>query len=129
MSDSVFLVSYSALRKRNRGSYTNPFSGVGMEFLPLGVLPDQSGVVLHEVGFLAKNDWWNFPNVFSPFWRFFYNTRPGHKVVFRDAEYELTPDRVMLIPDHQLFQARGNGSTRPVPSSLSDLRRRFSRRI
>jgi hypothetical protein len=49
-------MSYSALKKRNRGCYTQPFSGVGMEFFPLGVLPDQSGVVLHEAGFLAKND-------------------------------------------------------------------------
>jgi AraC family transcriptional regulator of arabinose operon len=105
-------MSYSALRKRNRGAYTMPFSGVGMEFFPLGVLPDQSGVVLHEAGFLAKNDWWNFPNALSPFWRLYYNSRPGHKIVFQETEYELDSGHIVLIPDHQLFHAHGDG---PVP--------------
>jgi AraC-like DNA-binding protein len=105
-------MSYSALKRRNRGAYTLPFSGVGMEFFPLGVLPDQSGVVLHEAGYLAENDWWNFPNALSPFWRLYYNNRPGHKVIFHDAEYELDSDHIMLIPDHQLFHSQGND---PVP--------------
>jgi AraC-like DNA-binding protein len=105
-------MSDSALRQRNRGCYANPFSGVGLEFFPLGLLPDQSGVVLHEAGFLAHNDWWNFPNTLSPFWRLYFNARPGHKVVFPDAEYALTPKHLVLIPDHQLFHSVGCG---PVP--------------
>jgi len=84
-------MSYSAIRKRNCGCYTIPFSGVGMEFFPLGVPPDLSGVVLHEAGFLAKNDWWSFPNVLGPFWRLYYNSRPGHKVVFRARSTNWTP--------------------------------------
>jgi AraC family transcriptional regulator, arabinose operon regulatory protein len=84
-----------------------------MEFFPLGTLPDQSGVLLHETGYLARNDWWVFPNTLSPFWRLYFNARPGHKVVFpNDAEYELTPQRLILIPDHQLFHSVGRG---PVP--------------
>jgi AraC-like DNA-binding protein len=105
-------MSYSAVRKRNRGAYTLPFSGVGMEFFPLGVLPDQSGVALHETGYLAENGWWNFPNVLSPFWRFYYNSGPGYKVVLQGVEYELNSSHIMLIPDHQLFHAHGDG---PVP--------------
>jgi len=105
-------MSISALRKRNRGCYTIPFSGVGMEFFPLGMLPDQSGVLLHETGFLARNDWWIYRNTLSPFWRLYFNTRPGHKVVFPGAEYDLTPKRIVLIPDHQLFHSIGRG---PVP--------------
>jgi AraC family transcriptional regulator of arabinose operon len=103
-------MSISALRNRNRGCYTIPFSGVGMEFFPLGMLPDQSGVLLHETGYLARNDWWVFPNTLSPFWRLYFNTRPGHKVVFPNAEYDLTPERIVLIPDHQLFHSVGRGS-------------------
>jgi AraC family transcriptional regulator of arabinose operon len=83
-----------------------------MEFFPLGLIPDQSGVLLHEAGFLARNDWWNFPNTFSPFWRLYYNGRSGHKVVFPNAEYELTPEHIVLIPDRQLFHSVG---LRPVP--------------
>ena len=106
-------MSDSALRLRNRGAYTSPFSGVGVEFFPLGVLPDHSGLVLHEAGYLPRNDWWNFPNVLSPFWRLYYNFRPGHKVVFPDGELALTPDRIVIIPDHQLFHCRGET---PVPN-------------
>ena len=106
-------MSDSALRVRNRGAYLNPFSGVGVEFFPLGVLPDHSGFVLHEAGYLACNDWWDFPNVLSPFWRLYHNYRKGHRVVFADREVELTPDRLVVIPDHQLFHCRG---FKPVPN-------------
>jgi AraC-like DNA-binding protein len=108
MSDTVFFVSYSAHKKRNRNADSIPFSGMGMEFLPLGVLPDQSGVLLHEAGFAAKHHRLSSPNVPSPFWRLFYTTRPGHKLVFSDTEYELTADHVVLIPDQQLFQTQAN---------------------
>lgn len=105
-------MSLSALRRRNHGCYTTPFSGVGMEFFPLGMMPDQSGLLLHEAGYLARNDWWNYPKTLSPFWRLYYNDRPGHKVVFPNAEYVLTPEHVYLIPDHQLFHSVGR---EPVP--------------
>ena len=75
-------MSDSALRLRNRGAYSKPFSGVGVEFFPLGVPPDHSGLVLYEAGYLPANDWWNFPNVLSPFWRLYYNARKGHRVIF-----------------------------------------------
>lgn len=100
-------MSVSTLRKRNRGAYGSPFSGVGLEFYPLGVAPDNSGVVLHEVGFLPRNDWWVFPNVFSPFWRLYYNFRAGHKVIFPDREIPITPKHIMLIPDRCLFHCEG----------------------
>jgi AraC-like DNA-binding protein len=106
-------MSDSALRLRNRGAYASPFSGVGVEFFPLGILSDHSGFVLHEAGYLPRNDWWDFPNVLSPFWRLYYNRRGGHKVVFSDREVELTPDHLVLIPDHQLFHCRG---FKPAPN-------------
>ena len=106
-------MSDSALRFRNRGAYSSPFSGVGVEFFPLGVPPDHSGLVLHEAGYLANNDWWDFPNVLSPFWRLYYNSRRGHKVIFADREIELTPEHLVIIPDHQLFHCRG---LKPAPN-------------
>jgi AraC family transcriptional regulator of arabinose operon len=112
MSATLILVSFSDLRKRNRGAYTSPFSGVGIEFLPLGILPDHSGLVLHETGFLPRNDWWNFPNTLSPFWRLYYNFAPGHHVLFGRRQIGVTPRHIMLIPDHQLFHSRGEA---PVP--------------
>lgn len=100
------------LRKQNAGSYSSPFTGVGTHFLPLGILPDHSGFVLHETGYLPRNNWWNFTKVLSPFWRFYYNFQKGHKVMSKGFEIELTPENIILIPDQQLFNSIG---TKPVP--------------
>ncbi len=113
ISVTVHIVSDSALRLQNRGAYASPFSGVGVEFFPLGVPVDHSGLVLYETGYLPRNDWWIFPNVLSPFWRLYYNGRKGHRVLFDGREIELTPQHMMLIPDGQLFHCRG---TTPVPT-------------
>jgi AraC-like DNA-binding protein len=83
-----------------------------MEFFPLGLLPGRSGVAVHEIGYLRRNDWWLFPNTLSPFWRLYFNFRRGHKVIFPNAEYELEPRYIVLIPDHRLFHSHG---LRPVP--------------
>src|SRR5262245_35269759 len=100
-------------KRVNRGAYSSPFSGVGVEYLPLCVLPDRSGIVLHESGYLKRNSRWRFPNVLSPFWRLYHDLREGHKVIFPDAEYSLGPSCIVLIPPHVLFHCWGD---EPVPS-------------
>ena len=95
------------------GAYEHPFSGLGLEFDPLGVQADRSGLVLHETGFDPANHDWNFPSVLSPFWRVYYNTERSHCVVFGDDFFELGPDHIVLIPDHQLFHCLGQ---HPTPS-------------
>ena len=116
-------MSKSVLRKKNRGAYTSPFSGVGTEFYPLGVNPDLSGIVLHETGFIQNNDWWIFPNVLSPFWRLMYNFKKGHKVIFKHGEYQVTPNHIMLIPDQQLFNCYGTTSVPTLWMAFSLSRR------
>ena len=106
-------MSYSALSRVNVGAYEHPFSGVGTEYYPLGTKLDHTGLLIHEAGFLPQNRDWNFPNVLSPFWRLYYNSRPGHCVSFGENFYELTPDQIMLIPNHQLFHCLG---ANPVPT-------------
>jgi AraC family transcriptional regulator, arabinose operon regulatory protein len=123
ISDLVPFMSDSALSHLNRGAYSSPFSGVGVEYFPLGVPFDHSGFVLHEAGFLPENDRWNYPNVLSPFWRLYYNFRKGHKVIFSDREVELSPEYIVIIPEHQLFHCHG---MKPVPHfflSFSVMRR------
>jgi AraC-like DNA-binding protein len=107
MSSKVIFMSDSALIRVNIGAYEQPFSGVGIEYYPLGGELDHTGLLIHEVGFLPQNKNWNFPSVFSPFWRLYYNFEPGHCVSFGNAFYELTPKHIMLIPDHQLFHCLG----------------------
>lgn len=106
-------MSYSTRPRINVGAYDQPFSGVGIEYFPLGVKPERSGLTLHESGYLPDNADWNFPSVFSPFWRLYYNSQPGHCILFGDRMEELTPDHLMLIPDHALFHCLGQ---QPVPT-------------
>ncbi|MCC7084394.1 MAG: helix-turn-helix transcriptional regulator [Pirellulales bacterium] len=116
MSDSAFVT-------KNCGAYSSPFCGVGVEFFPLGVSFDLSGFVLHEVGYLARNNRWNFPNVLSPFWRLYYNFCPGHTIVFPHREVELRPEYLVLIPEHQLFHCRGTIAVPHLFLAFSVLRR------
>ena len=102
MPNNGFLISNSARRAKNRGAYSSPYSGVGEEFFPLGVPPNHSGFVLHEAGHDPENEDWNFPSVLSPFWRLYYNSQAGHRVVFGARSVDLTSDRLVLIPDRQL---------------------------
>ena len=42
----------------NIGAYESPFSGVGVEFHPLGSEQDSFPLVLHETGFIPQNSKW-----------------------------------------------------------------------
>jgi AraC-like DNA-binding protein len=100
-------------KRKNIGAYDSPFSGVGIGHDPLWSDSPRSGVVIHECGYLESNQNWNFPSVFGPFWRLYYNTDSGHSVVFEKNVVELNPDRIVVIPPHQLFHCQ---STKPSPS-------------
>jgi AraC family transcriptional regulator, arabinose operon regulatory protein len=113
VSAMLDIVSYSIRGRINIGAYDRPFSGVGIEYDPLGVKPGRTGITLHESGYLPENRDWNFPSVFSPFWRLYYNTRRGHCVVFDERVVELTPRHIMLIPPHCRFHCLG---ANPVPT-------------
>jgi AraC-like DNA-binding protein len=106
-------MSYSTHGRTNVGAYGQPFSGVGVEFDPLGAPPDRAGITLHECGYLPDNSDWNFPSVLSPFWRVIYNRCRGHSLLFGDEVTELTRDRMVLIPPNQYFHCFGQNS---VPS-------------
>jgi AraC-like DNA-binding protein len=93
--------------KKNRGAYYSPFSGVGIELYPLGTAPKMSSITVHEVGYAAKNRNWIFPSVYSPFWRLYYNEKPGHSIVFNKKIIELQPEYFILIPERQLFHTNG----------------------
>ena len=114
MAVKVMFMSYSTHGHTNVGSYSQPFSGVGIEFDPLGSPPDRSGLTLHESGYLPDNCEWNFPSVFSPFWRLLYNSERGHCVLFDDVATELAPSHLVLIPPHRMFHCLGKN---PVPAS------------
>ena len=82
----------------------------GNRFSPLALLPDQSGVVLHEVGYVRRNERWAYSSSSDSVWHLFFNARAGHKVVFGHTEHPLTPDHVMLIPGGHSFAGMGQGA-------------------
>jgi AraC family transcriptional regulator, arabinose operon regulatory protein len=90
------------------------FTGVGMEFYPLGLEPDMSGVVLHEAGHMSRNAHWTFLDVYNPYWRLIYDWRPGHKILRGDREISLGPDHLVLHPGHVHCDFRGEA---PVPTT------------
>ncbi len=96
----------------NVGAYEQPFSGVGMEFAPLGSPAFDTEVVLHEVGFWPDNHDWNYPSVYSPFWRVYYDFRCGHSVRFGNQITDLGPETLLVIPNHRRFDCLGDP---PVP--------------
>jgi AraC-like DNA-binding protein len=102
-------MSYSAGHYAKKGAYSSPFSGQGATFYPLGVKPGDD-LVLHEAGYLAARPHWNYPRVFSPFWRLYYDFEAGHRVLFPDTGKAVTlgPEHLMLIPDHQIFHTEGS---------------------
>lgn len=105
--------------RRNIGAYEQPFSGVGMEFEPLGGANAETGFVLHEAGYLDENPNWNFPNVYSPFWRIYYDFESLHSVRFGKRVTRLRADRVYVIPNHQRFDCIGDPPVAKLWMSLS----------
>ncbi|GAA4447220.1 AraC family transcriptional regulator [Novipirellula rosea] len=92
----------------NRGAYDQPFSGVGVEFDPLKMPCSDTEVTLHEAGFYLHNAGWNYPSVYSPFWRVYYDYTSGHHVQFADRRIAMGPKHILVIPDHQRFDCVGD---------------------
>jgi AraC family transcriptional regulator, arabinose operon regulatory protein len=107
-------VSNSARERTASARSNTAFTGVGMEFYPLGLEPDMSGVVLHETGHLSRNAHWNFLDVYNPYWRLIYDWRPGHKILHGGREILLGPDHLVLHPGHVHCDFRGEA---PVPTT------------
>ena len=112
ISDKIILVSYPVKIRKNVGAYTTPYSGVGVEYAPLGATSNEAAPLLHEVGYQPQNKEWNFPSVLSPFWRACYNLDSGHKILLEGVEYELGPEHILIIPEHQLFHCISHGTAR-----------------
>ena len=46
---------------------------------------------------------WEFENLAFPFWRLYYNTKKGARVIFKEKTIELTAEKVLLIPPYTSF--------------------------
>lgn len=46
---------------------------------------------------------WKHSNLSFPYWRLYWNNIPGGKIEYNYKEYELTPDKIMLVPPYTSF--------------------------
>lgn len=123
-----FVVSDSHNKRPESEPAVSPYySGLGVEFSPLGVSRTHINPILHETGYLPNNSRWNFPSVISPFWRIYYNLDEGHRIYINDKAYELSPGRLFIIPEQIFIHCRGDQPVRhfwmafSLPSKSVDL--------
>lgn len=86
--------------------YANPLTAVGIH------LRDEAALGLpllriEECGFAARGLPWNFDDVLSPFWRLYWNSRPGSYLRVGTRRYRLGPAAVVLVPEGLRFDTRG----------------------
>ncbi len=63
--------------------------------------------LIHESGYQPALEDWNHTGVDSPFWRFYYNPKPGCHLVFEGRKIPLGPKCAVLIPADTVFDCCG----------------------
>ena len=76
-------------------------------FTPHGLRPPagESGenFQIHECGVLRLGTNWNYRAVRSPFWRMYYDLKPGAWIESQGKRHALDPEKVVLVPDGVSF--------------------------
>jgi AraC-like DNA-binding protein len=86
-------------------------TGLLIVFDPLWANLPERGLLLHECGYLELCHNWNFASVFSPFWRLYWNSKPGFSMDFSGKLVDLTPENLVLIPPHCSYDCWTNNPT------------------
>jgi AraC family transcriptional regulator of arabinose operon len=63
--------------------------------------------LIHESGYQPALENWNHQGVDSPFWRFYYNPKPGCHLIFQGRQIPLEPKKAVLIPADTVFDCVG----------------------
>lgn len=77
--------------------------------MPLPRAPFQIRILLCRYERHAR---WNYPNLSAPYWRFYWNDRPGWSVRLEGRETRLMPDSFYLIPPDTPFESRSARAVR-----------------
>jgi AraC-like DNA-binding protein len=86
--------------------YANPLTAIGVH------LHDEAALGLpllriEECGYAPRGLPWNYDDVISPFWRLYWNSRPGSHLRVGPRRYPLGPAAVILVPEGLRFDTRG----------------------
>lgn len=63
----------------------------------------QEQLILLKSGYLNPQQGWHVKNCVSPFWVLWYNFTPGSQCLACNRSYDLTPDKILLIPPNTLY--------------------------
>jgi AraC family transcriptional regulator of arabinose operon len=100
----AYLISETPMPIRRKYlNYTTPW---GVDLARVA----QSGwtpFLIHESGYQPALEDWNHQGVDSPFWRFYYNPKPGCHLVFEGRKISLGPKCAVLIPADTVFDCCG----------------------
>lgn len=102
----IFLCLIMATRRKYL-NYTTPWGVDLASVATAGWTP----FLIHESGYQPCLEDWNHQGVDSPFWRFYYNSKPGCHLLFQGRKILLEPGTAVLIPADTLFDCVG-----PVPA-------------
>lgn len=102
----IFLCLIMAQRRKYL-NYTTPWGVDLASVATSGWTP----FLIHESGFQSHLENWNHQAVDSPFWRFYYNPKPGCHLLFQGRKILLEPGNAVLIPADTIFDCVG-----PVPA-------------
>lgn len=91
-----------------REGYGIPYLQNSFNFRPENALSAKAGIEILACGSISKLIDWNYRDVFSPFWRLYYNPTAGAGVQCDDTYYPLRPQSILIIPDHLTFNCQCN---------------------
>lgn len=64
----------------------------------------------YNIQLLCCRHWWleqwEHSELSFPYWRIYHNSYEGAKIVYNNTEYELSPDRIILIPPNTSYSTR-----------------------
>jgi len=89
--------------RRKYLNYTTPWGVDLTRIATAGWTP----FLIHESGYQPSLEDWNHQGVDSPFWRFYYNPKPGSHLMFHGRKIPLDSRNVVLIPADTVFDCCG----------------------
>ncbi len=87
---------------------SSPYSPDALNFPEGSSVERFSRVRVYAVGVQPGMKDWNYPQVFSPFWRLYSNRGPGWRLRIGEQLYPLNEGQLMLVPSHLLFHCEND---------------------
>lgn len=95
----------------NPAHYGVPFTPEAINYVDTDLAKLLYQVDVDSVRYIQELGEWTYPDVFSPFWRLYYNSVSGKSIFCEDQEYPLVPESLLLVPPHVFFSCTSTKRT------------------